>query len=36
MKEEADLFMKVLLYYFQKIDIKRGEPYIMSPNGIIR
>ena len=25
----------LLYYYFQKIDIKRGEPYIMSPNGII-
>ena len=25
----------LLYYYFQKIDIKRGEPYIMSPNEII-
>ena len=38
MKEEADLFMKVLLYciiIFKKIDIRRGESYIMSPDWIV-
>ena len=38
MKEEADLLMKVLLYciiIFKKIDIKRGESYIISPDWIV-
>ena len=37
-KEEADLFMKVLLYciiIFKKIDIRRGESYIMSTDWIV-
>ena len=35
MKEEADLPMILLLYYqFQRIDIRRGESYLVSPDWI--
>ena len=35
MKEEVNLFLIVLNYYdFQRIDIRRAESYIMSPDWI--
>ena len=34
MKEEANLPMKVLYYYFQKIDIRGAESYIKSPKWV--
>ena len=36
MKEQANLLMKVLLYYyFMKIDIRRAESYIKSPDWLV-
>ena len=36
MKEEVSHESVALLYYyFQKVDIRRGESYIMSPNWIV-